>query len=487
MKKIIIPIIILLLGCKNDDTISIDGHITGELPKKIFLARPIEGHWFLSPRDTVTIDSMGNFKITVDTKVPSFVSLFAPKMDGVLLVEPGNDYHLQIDMDSKNSFRVSGAADTLQSIYNSFELPVMGYVSSPMMRSIRKDSVPERIAMKLDSAFQMNKDLFDSLLKDRLISKEAHQLAVADRQCYYIGMGALICNMQLYQDPDTQQPLFKYWSSLYETLPVTSKDYLRSPYAFPYLKSYIAFKGMETGNFDMKKLKERHDQGTIHRYRIGEAKKYLQGKRLEYYFATYLVDNGFNNKDNSEELITLYADFKDAYPNSNYTPLITQAIEPIIVFRKQLAKDSVNPNVKLVTDFQDIDTLKDLFSPFKGKKLFVDIWGTWCAPCKEEFAYKASLDSLLNTYAIEPLYICEGRLSKEKTWKEMINFYELKGYHVFANRKLVADITKSLGKNGSFGYPRYLLVDENGKVTVPRANAPSKMKELEKDIQSVFE
>ena len=66
--------------------------------------------------------------------------------------------------------------------------------------------------------------------------------------------------------------------------------------------------------------------------------------------------------------LLLYADFKDAYPKSNYTPLITQAIESIIAFRKQLAKDSLNPNVKLVTDFQDIDTLEDLFSSFKGKK-----------------------------------------------------------------------------------------------------------------------
>ena len=57
--------------------------------------------------------------------------------------------------------------------------------------------------MKLDSAFQMDKDLFDSLLKDNLISKEAHRLAVADRRMllYRYGcVGSVIYNCT--EDPD---------------------------------------------------------------------------------------------------------------------------------------------------------------------------------------------------------------------------------------------------------------------------------------------
>lgn len=96
------------------------------------------------------------------------------------------------------------------------------------------------------------------------------------------------------------------------------------------------------------------------------------------------------------------------------------------------------------------------------------------------------MDSLLNTYAIEALYICEGRSSKEKTWKEMINFYDLEGHHVFTNKKLLANILDTFGKNG-FGYPRYLLINEHGEVAAPNAHAPSKIKALEKDIQSAFE
>lgn len=487
MKHLIVPILLILLGCKNHDTVSIEGHILGEFPEKIGFSRPIEGQWLFSTKDTVAINSLGNFKISLDTDIPSLVSLFVPKMGGVLLVEPGKDYHVQVDLESqKPTFRVLGATDTLQDLYNSFDLPEMGYGSSPLIKSIIGDSVPEQISTKLDSAFLRDKALFDGLLEDHLISKGAHNLAVADRRCYYYGMGALVCNMQLYDNPDTERPLFNYLSSLYDTLPVTSVDYLRSPWAYPYLKSYISYKEMESGTFDPIKQQERYDQGSPHRYHIDQAKKYLHGKPLKYYFAAYLVDNGYNNKDNSEELITLYEDFKRTYPNSEYILYITPEINPIIAFRKKLAKDSMNPKVRFVEDFEDVNTFNDLVAPFKGKKLFVDIWGTWCAPCKQEFEHKPALDSLLNTYAIEALYICEGRSSKEKTWKEMINFYDLEGHHVFTNKKLLANILDTFGKNG-FGYPRYLLIDEHGEVAAPNAHAPSRIKALEKDIQSAFE
>lgn len=94
MKHLIVPILLILLGCKNHNTVSIEGHILGEFPEKIGFTRPIEGQWLFSTKDTVAIDSLGNFKISLDTDAASLVSLFTPKMGGVLLVEPGEDYHV---------------------------------------------------------------------------------------------------------------------------------------------------------------------------------------------------------------------------------------------------------------------------------------------------------------------------------------------------------------------------------------------------------
>jgi len=113
-------------------------------------------------------------------------------------------------------------------------------------------------------------------------------------------------------------------------------------------------------------------------------------------------------------------------------------------------------------------------------------WGTWCGPCKREFQQRNKYAELLKSKKITTLYICEGNNSKEKVWNEMINFYKLEGYHILANEKLMEDIIGKFGKNGSFAYPRYLLVDENGKVVNEQASYPSKTEQLENEISKNY-
>eukprot|EP01089_Gocevia_fonbrunei_P020898 TRINITY_DN7897_c0_g1_i1.p2 TRINITY_DN7897_c0_g1~~TRINITY_DN7897_c0_g1_i1.p2 ORF type:complete len:113 (-),score=18.85 TRINITY_DN7897_c0_g1_i1:166-504(-) len=107
-------------------------------------------------------------------------------------------------------------------------------------------------------------------------------------------------------------------------------------------------------------------------------------------------------------------------------------------------------------------------------------------PCKKEFEHKKPLYTMLESKNISVLYICEGEHSKEKVWKEMIDFYDLEGHHVFTNEKLLADIIDKFGNNGQFAYPRYLLVDENGIVVNEQASYPSKLKQLEREINENY-
>ena len=139
----------------------------------------------------------------------------------------------------------------------------------------------------------------------------------------------------------------------------------------------------------------------------------------------------------------------------------------------------------MVKNQENIDTFDELIKELRGKKIFVDIWGTWCGPCKKEFQLKDKYAEILKSKEIIVLYICEGKNSKKKNWSEMIEFYELEGQHIFTNEKLLADIHDRFGKNG-FAYPRYLLVDENGKVVKEEASYPSKTEQLEKEINENY-
>jgi hypothetical protein len=61
----------------------------------------------------------------------------------------------------------------------------------------------------------------------------------------------------------------------------------------------------------------------------------------------------------------------------------------------------------------------------------------------------------------------------------MIKYYDLKGFHVRASKELKSNLEVLFG---SFGIPRYLLIDEKGKIVSNNAKRPSELKELEKQI-----
>ena len=114
--------------------------------------------------------------------------------------------------------------------------------------------------------------------------------------------------------------------------------------------------------------------------------------------------------------------------------------------------------------------------------MFVDIWATWCGPCKAEFAYRNELASILQSKNIGMLYLSIDKQEKDTQWKEMMKFYNLEGYHVRAGEELVSDLRRIYNQKGMIAIPWYLIIDENGTIVVEHAKSPSQIKELEKQL-----
>lgn len=78
---------------------------------------------------------------------------------------------------------------------------------------------------------------------------------------------------------------------------------------------------------------------------------------------------------------------------------------------------------------------------FKGKTIFVDIWGTTCAPCIREFDHAKELKEKYKGKPVEFLYLGSiDRIDEQVRWKQIIQDKELKGYHVPINIKLYGKI-----------------------------------------------
>lgn len=99
----------------------------------------------------------------------------------------------------------------------------------------------------------------------------------------------------------------------------------------------------------------------------------------------------------------------------------------------------------------------EMLKPFKGKVILVDVWATWCGPCrianKEMEPLKAQL---ADEEDLVFLYLA-GENSPENTWKNMIA--DLKGEHYRVNNEQWNYLSESLNARG---VPTYIIIDREG-------------------------
>jgi len=68
---------------------------------------------------------------------------------------------------------------------------------------------------------------------------------------------------------------------------------------------------------------------------------------------------------------------------------------------KTLANDDFRYKASLkstehLNEYKEADSLfHELIKPYKGKVIYVDFWGTWCAPCRENMKYASQLKERL--------------------------------------------------------------------------------------------
>ena len=143
--------------------------------------------------------------------------------------------------------------------------------------------------------------------------------------------------------------------------------------------------------------------------------------------------------------------------------------------------------VVIVEDYQNIKSFDELVKPYKGKVVYVDIWATWCGPCRKEFAHQEELKAFAKGKDIVFLYISVDKVPKEKQWKKFINKFEIEGLHVQAHPELKDDLTRKFYAGTKKGrryllLPTFIIVGKNGRIANADARRPSAGKKLYKQL-----
>lgn len=120
--------------------------------------------------------------------------------------------------------------------------------------------------------------------------------------------------------------------------------------------------------------------------------------------------------------------------------------------------------------FKDMEGKDVSLTDFKGKVVYIDIWATWCGPCKAQIPALKKLEEEYHDKDLVFIGISVDADKDHQKWTDFVKKEELKGIQLFASDKEKKEMMDFYQIKG---IPRFLLIAKDGKVISADAPRPS--------------
>ncbi|WJS94648.1 TlpA family protein disulfide reductase [Flavobacterium johnsoniae] len=120
--------------------------------------------------------------------------------------------------------------------------------------------------------------------------------------------------------------------------------------------------------------------------------------------------------------------------------------------------------------YKDINDKPVSFSDFKGKFVYIDLWATWCGPCKTEIPHMKKIEEDYHGKNIVFVSLSLDKAKDAQKWKDYVTKEQLKGIQLMTDKDFGSDVAKNYDVNA---IPRFLLFDTKGNIINADALRPS--------------
>ncbi|WP_194767055.1 TlpA family protein disulfide reductase [Tamlana sp. I1] len=174
--------------------------------------------------------------------------------------------------------------------------------------------------------------------------------------------------------------------------------------------------------------------------------------------------------------ITFTSDLEDyykAYMNGSTNVAHNEEITKSYNELKKVDKGALSPKfVNYENHAGGTTSLDDL----KGKYVYIDVWATWCGPCKSEIPFLKEVEKKYHDKNIEFVSISVDKTRDHAKWKKMVDDENLGGIQLIADNDFKSQFVQDYFIKG---IPKFILLDPNGYIVTPNAPRPSNKKLIE--------
>ena len=104
--------------------------------------------------------------------------------------------------------------------------------------------------------------------------------------------------------------------------------------------------------------------------------------------------------------------------------------------------------------------LRKIIEPYHGRLILLDIWGTWCGPCKDALSHSKEEFERLKDYNLVYLYLANR--SEDEAWKNVIKEYDLTGEDIVHYNLPAVQQSAIEHFLNVYAFPSYRLIDRDG-------------------------
>ena len=420
-----------LFSCQDpvNNTVIIKGTIT----------EPLDETASISSKDyrtsyTDSLDSEATFEIEFELDAPSYMNFIHGKESTAMYVRPGDSIRVNInpsEFDETIKYKGSKASSFLAAKYL--------LEDNLDLRELYSLEEPDFLTAVDQASAQMN-GLLDSIgecafktEQKRVISLQWASKKLSYKK-YYTNLG----NGEI----ELSVNYFKFM----EDIDINDPSFLEDNNSYNFLKTYVSsnvstdFDHELLSNFDFI-ARTFNNQTTKDKIAYDLLKDFIKNEVLE----------------DGDVIMEAYKSLQS--DSIKYNELNDLRIEMATFNTGRPAFDFTYPNVN-----GDSISLSD----FVGSLVYVDVWATWCGPCKREIPHLLELEKEYHGKNIIFLSVSVDEEKDYDTWKNMLVEKEMGGVQLFASGW--SKIAKDYKING---IPRFMLFDSNGNIINVRAPRPS--------------